>query len=163
MAYQKKHAKPFDDNPVMRVAFVLLCLLIISTYMMAGLLAKYKSSGSSGDEARVAKFDVNITGNATDTRISCTPDPDTGSYTLTVENQSEVAVHYELSLVFTSGNSNGVNYEFTPASGDLAVGAVGTSTLTFFVDWDQFTADKSGAEVTVDLGFTVVVNAVQID
>lgn len=163
MAYQGKYTKPSSGNSVMRAAFVLLCLLLASTCMMAGLLAKYKTSSPGDDKGSVAKFEVNVEGNAIDTQIVCTPDPDTGRYTVTVENLSEVAVRYDLSLTFTSGNTTGVSYSFSPASGDLAVGAVGTSTLTISVDWEQFTADKIGSEATVDLGFIVTVNVAQID
>ena len=56
------------NNLMLRFASLLLVCVLVSTYALCGLLAKYATSGSSGDDARVAKFekvDVNETGNFT--------------------------------------------------------------------------------------------------
>ena len=170
MAYQAKYAKPSKGNGAMRLAFVMLCLVMVSVYMMAGLLAKYRTSGTGDDEARVAKFDVKVTGNATDTAINCTQDPDTGGYTIRIENDSEVAVRYTISVAI-----HPVDSKFSPASiacqlsaqeGTLPVGpdAVEEQTLTFsVVDWEDVTQSMTGESGQVAFTFTVTVHAEQID
>ena len=169
MAYQPKYAKPSRGNVAMRLAFVLLCLVILSVYMMAGLLAKYKTSGSGGDEARVAKFEVNVTGSAADTQITCTPLTDTGSYTVTVENLSEVAVAYSIAVdIHPPGDAfpaTAIAAALDADSGTLAVGAAAkTHTLTFTVaEWDKITEKMNGQSGQVSFTFTVTVNVEQID
>ena len=50
------------NNLVLRLASLLLVCVLISTYTLCGLLARYTSSGSGSDSARVIKFgDITIT------------------------------------------------------------------------------------------------------
>lgn len=164
MAYQGKYEKPSGASLTMRAAFVLLCLVILSVYMMGGLLAKYSTTGKGSDEARVAKFAFTVQGVPNTNEIVCTAvSSGSSTYTITIQNQSEVAVHYDLVLNFTSGDPSGISYSFSPATGDLAVGESGSSTLTFTVNWDEFTANKTGAAASVTLDFSVTVNVTQID
>lgn len=148
---------------LLRVALVLLCLVLLSVYLMKGLYARYQTTGNGSDSARVAKFDVVVSGEPQESDIVCTAMPSgNGTYTVTIENQSEVAVHYELSVEIT-GNTTGVSHSFSEASGDLAVGAIGASNLIFTVNWEEFTEDKNGSKAEVTLAFTVTVNVTQID
>ena len=169
MANNGKYAKPSASlTPVLlRVAFVLLCLLMVSMYLMGGLLAKYTANGSGGDSARVAKFDVDVTfsdGNGTISDITADLKyGENGKYTITVVNKSEVAVHYDLSVTITADDTTGVSHRFSAESGDLAVGATSTSDLIFTVDWKDFTENKKGASASVELSFVVTVNVTQID
>ena len=52
-------------NIIMTLATILLCLTLISSYLTAGMYARYVSSDSSSDSARVATFRVTETGNLT--------------------------------------------------------------------------------------------------
>lgn len=165
MAYNGKYAKPsaFVGAVLMRTAMVLLCLVVLSVYLMGGLMAKYHAVGSGEDDARVAKFEVNVSGALDKSAIVCTAaDSDNGTYTITIENKSEVAVHYKLAAVITD-KPDYIVTEFSAESGDLAPGATGTSMLTFTVDWNKFTADKSGSSASKTLTFQVTVDAEQID
>lgn len=146
---------------ILRAALVLFVLILLSVHLMGGLFAKYSSSGKGGDDARVAKFQVNVTGEQDAISIRC-GENDNGSYTITIENESEVAVHYDLSLTL-NGETDGVTWAFSPASGDLAVGASGSSVLTFAVDWAAFTENATGDSVQRELTFAVTVNVTQID
>ena len=146
---------------LMRVALACFCLVLLSVHLMGGLFAKYTSNGEGSDEARVAKFQVNVTGAPDAISIQC-GENNSGIYTITIENVSEVAVHYDLSLTMT-GKTDGVTPVFSQDSGDLAVGASGSSTLTFTVDWAAFTQEKTGASASETLDFTVTVNVVQVD
>lgn len=104
MANNGKYAKPSASlTPVLlRVAFVLLCLLMVSMYLMGGLLAKYTANGSGDDSARVAKFDVDVTfsdGNGTISDITADLKyGENGEYTITVVNKSEVAISYVIRI-----------------------------------------------------------------
>ena len=52
-----KHSKPrHPGSMMMRVAGALLCLVMLSTHLMGGLYARYRTEGSGEDEARVIKF-----------------------------------------------------------------------------------------------------------
>ena len=169
MTYQAKYAKPSKGNGAMRLAFVMLCLLMVSVYMMAGLLAKYRTSGDGGDGARVAKFDVRVTGTATDMDIECKEVADTGTYQITVENKSEVAVRYTVTVdirpVDDAFDPSAITALWDTNSGELAVGAAANKhTLTFSVnDWAAVTKNMNGASGNISFTFTVTVNAEQID
>ena len=163
MAYNGKYAKPSTGARLMRVAFVLLCMVIVSAYLMGGLLAKYHSTGSGGDQARVAKFEVNVTGTVPVGGIVCKPvDNGDGTYTITIENQSEVAVSYDLSVTL-DGEHKYIEPTFDQDEGELAPGATGERTLTFEVDWNLFTANKTGSGASETLTFTVTADVTQID
>lgn len=163
MAYNGKYTKPSAGARLMRVAFVLLCMVSVSVYLMGGLLAKYHSSGSGEDEARVAKFEVNVTGTVPEGGIVCKPvDNGDGTYTITIANNSEVAVSYDLSVTL-DGEHEYIEPTFDQAEGELAPGATGERTLTFEVDWNLFTANKPGSSASETLTFTVTADVTQID
>lgn len=50
------HNRPNRPNVALRLAAVLLVMVCISTWMMDGLFAKYRTSDSGGDNARVIGF-----------------------------------------------------------------------------------------------------------
>lgn len=47
-------------NKIMRIASVLLVAVILTTCAISGTFAKYVTSGSGSDTARVAKFGVTV-------------------------------------------------------------------------------------------------------
>lgn len=149
---------------LIRVALVVACLILLCIHLMGGLFAKYISNGEGSDEARVAAFDVKIIGNAKDMTITAAENPATGTYEITIRNDSEVAVRYDLSVMYKN-SVPGVAHSFDQASGYLAVGdAAVTRVLTFSVsDWTAFTKDKTGNSASEPLNFTVTVNIVQVD
>ena len=151
-------------NIPMCAALILLCLVLVSSHLTSGLYARYTSSSTGSDSARVAKFAVETSG--ADENISVktgTSDPDTTSYTITIENKSEVAVSYQLTPVL-SGTPAGVTASLDSNTGELAAGAAPvTHTLTLSVDWAAFTQDQTGANVSKDITFTVNIHFEQID
>lgn len=50
-------------NTMMRIASVLLVVVLLTTSVISGTFAKYVTSGSASDSARVAKWGVTITAN----------------------------------------------------------------------------------------------------
>lgn len=160
MAYNGKYGKPSGGNIYLRLAFVLMCLVIVSVYMMGGLLAKYTVTGSGEDQARVAKFDVKITGAPENMEVTAGQDPDTGVYQITVQNDSEVAVSYEISTDADAA----LSCTLSSNSGQLAVGDSATHSLTTAVaDWAAVTKDMTGESDSATYTVTVTVKVTQID
>ena len=86
---------------LLRVALVLLCLVLLSVYLMKGLYARYQTTGSGSDSARVAKFDVNVhfkEGGVLKDSVNAEMkyNQATGAYTIVVDNDSEVDIRYDI-------------------------------------------------------------------
>lgn len=172
MAYKGKYLKPSArkvQNPaalIVRTAMVLLCLVMVSTCLMGGLLAKYSATGQGDDEARVAKFEVHVKGVTTE-NIYCTAEKySDGVYTIAVKNSSEVAVRYTLAVTMSGDAADGVTASFDADAGTLAPNTSSSDhTLTFsVVDWSKITdvvKNQSGGEFKLDFSVTVVIE--QID
>lgn len=155
-------------NIPMCAALILLCLVLVSSHLTSGLYARYTSSSTGSDSARVAKFEVETSG--ADENISVTADnsgSNNGTYIITIENKSEVAVSYNVSYQLTPvlGDSPaGVSAALDSNTGELAAGAAPvTHTLTLSVDWAAFTQGQTGANVSKDISFTVNIHFEQID
>lgn len=104
------------------IAVVLICLLMFSMYLTSGMLARYTTSASFSDSARVAKFDVGATSSITNMKFDYrggafkAVDEQGGvivvnnveqtvhPYSLTVTNNSEVAVRYNVELIPEAGS-----------------------------------------------------------
>lgn len=165
-------------NIPMRIASILLCLVLFSVYMTSGMLAKYTTGGSAKDQGRVAKFSVSVTANDADYefRQSDKETEQVKSYTVTVNNPSEVAVRYTVQLQFDEAVPDYLVIKrgetaVTPATvdrktvelqgGTLAPKGTGTDTISFSIDYNKFVQSNSGHEVTLD--FSAAVKFIQID
>lgn len=83
---------------LMRTVVVLLVLVCLSTAMVTGRYARYYSTATASDSARVAKFEVNIPDLETQL-LSVTIQPnETVKQYITVKNKSEVAVALTISV-----------------------------------------------------------------
>lgn len=152
-------------NIPMCAACILLCLTLFSIHLTSGLYAKYIAKGTGSDEARVAKFDVDIVGNAAD-GVAVDWKVTSDVYTINVKNNSEVAVEYQITV--TDLSEKGVVSVLDSNSGQLAAnGSAKDHTLTFTVnDWTKVNtllADKNGEKAQISLDFTVTIDVVQID
>ena len=162
-------------NIPMLLAIVLFYLTVLSTHLTGGLFARYVTKADGTDSARVAKFDVQTTGEpGVEVLYS---QGDSGDYALLVENKSEVAISYTITvevnpidfgiivtLEDTELNTNSAT-TVTVTPPPLAPGKDATHYLTFKVEsWGEFTkfvaAQPSRSQ---DVGFTVTVDAVQVD
>lgn len=89
-------------NWTLRAAAVLLCLVLYTTHLMSGLFARYTTSSSASDNARVAKFDITESGTMTQSiNFSINPLDTTSStnkiqYAIVVANNSEVSMAYTI-------------------------------------------------------------------
>ena len=91
----------------LRIAAVLLILIMLSTSIVAGQYARYTTSATVGDSARVAKYQISVTP-LTEDALTVKPDtPD--SYDFAVLSNSEVAVEYDILLILPEGLPEGIS------------------------------------------------------
>jgi phage tail sheath gpL-like len=162
---------------MIRIVAVLFCLVLISTSMMSGLYARYTVGAPSGDGAGVAAFIVDASIDRSDVNVTLTSAADgTASFIVTVENDSEVAVGYDLTLSATlpagvtvtlDGASPilvGGKYYFADV-GSLHAGSDVTANhaLVFTADPDVLTQSADGAVHVASVTFTLLVAFAQID
>lgn len=79
-------------NPALWVAAVLFCLVLISTSMNSGMLARYRSAAKGIDRARLASFSV--------TADMKTDEQDPTCRLISFSNTSEVAVSCSVTISF---------------------------------------------------------------
>ena len=100
MRMERAVRKP--KNAAMTLAMILLCLVLVSSYLTAGMLARYTTTDMGGDVARVAKFVFNVK-NEQSTKIVdvssiTSPDSSAVTYHFSVNGKSEVSVKYMLKM-----------------------------------------------------------------
>ena len=180
--------KPSKVNIPMCIACVLLCLTLFSIHLTAGLYARYTASSESTDTARVAKFDVKVLGEILSPALTGEEEPldwivdstGNGEYQITVTSASEVAVSYDIFVEledalpdyltlklgeasFTEEGTDKKLWKLGNAGTFSAGGGENKHTLTFEMNWKEFTKGASGMSRTEKLDFTVKVYAVQVD
>ena len=100
---------------------ILLCTTLLTGHVISGTMAKYVTQGTADSgSARVASFSVAATGDNASLSLSV---GGTVTYTITLNNQSEVAVKPIVSVTFTSDISNYLvvklnNHEASSVSAD---------------------------------------------
>ena len=100
---------------------ILLCTTLLTGHVISGTMAKYVTQGTADSgSARVASFSVAATGDNDSLSLSV---GGTVTYTITLKNQSEVAVKPIVSVTFTSDISNYLvvklnNHEASSVSAD---------------------------------------------
>ena len=94
---------------VFYAGMVLLCLVLFSAHLTSGLYARYTSTSSAGDNARVAKFDISSANTNTadvDFNIKLDffdPQMQTDYIEFVVSSSSEVTVSYDVILILPEG------------------------------------------------------------
>lgn len=74
----------------------LLCMTLISFWMLGGLYARYTTQGSGSDSARVAVFDISDSNTLTRDFAVSLNGANEQSIKVMVQNKSEVAVRYRM-------------------------------------------------------------------
>ncbi len=123
-----------ENNMVVKIAIVVLAITMIALILLSGTFAKYISSNTAEDTARVAKWQIELNGeslktseidlfstildsNYTDTETDVINTekliaPGTsGRFNLQIANKSEVAAQYEID--FTITNTANIPIEFS--------------------------------------------------
>ena len=148
---------------VLRAAAVLLILVMLSTSMVAGRYARYTSSASGNDSARVAKFRVTESGDLKTTFIVKISPGKSVDKIITVANDSEVAVEYE---IIARNEHNNLPLQFQLMDGGTPVDAAKlapgkTKDLTFRIIWEAgYTSDSYIGMVDA---IQLTITATQID
>ena len=170
-------------NIPIRIASVMLCLVLFSLYMTSGMLAKFTTGGNGKIDSRVAKFSVTAAdaGESEYVFDQATVLPDGyGNYSVTVKNDSEVAVRYTIILRFkedkpdylliTPVGDATVSYDENDkkvvklTGGDLVPkSSEVTKTIKFGVDYDEFVDGATLGQPTETLSFDTIVRLTQID
>ena len=125
MQYKSKHEKLKPHYPVLvfRVAALLVCLVLITTYLLSGAYSKFYTSASGGDSARVARFSPDFTSDVitVENQLPGFPNIPDNSYLIyfsvqnyTGDKASEVAMKYKIVLK-TTGN---IPLKFTLLNGE---------------------------------------------
>ncbi len=168
--YLRKH-KTKVNIPI-RVAAVLLCLTLFSTYLVTGLLARYATSAQSSDHARVAKFSIQGSGKLTESIEASIVPGIPIDVALIIENNSEVAVEYTVTVTNETNNLP-LRFRMEKAGTSPTVNSSGstftsqqlpgshTDQYTLFIDWEA--ADNDPALMGMVDYITVTVTAAQID
>ena len=174
----RRHNPPYSKLQRLYLAVALLLVTAIGTAAWTSTtFAKYVTSVSFSDSARVARFVVNASSNSSDT-LTIASDAESASYTFTVSNSdssgtSEVATSYDVTVTFLndpanltlaltngsmniSGTKTGNAYTFKNA-GTLQPGTAQTDKLTLTFTRTNYTQSVSWS------GITVSVNATQVD
>lgn len=200
-------------NVMMRVASILLVAVLLTTCAISGTFAKYVATTTGTDSARVAKWNmrVNETGKFNSgtfvfdlfntvkdtkdgtTETNITPNDGTiiapgttGSFDITISNQSEVTAKFWFAFSSVETSEIPIQYRITPQGGvpsawtsDVAtLGiayasaveiAVGGNT-TYKIEWqwifdgdDNVDTDLGKKDVLDTVTVTAVLNAEQVD
>lgn len=156
-------------NTMMRVASALLVAVLLTTCAISGTFAKYVSDAESQDEARVARWDIELNGNsinetfnfdlfatvndtagatetdvATNATTSIIAPGTSGEFTIKLKNLSEVTAKY--GIVYEVDNDAGIPVKFSVDNGNTW-----TNTLEAVVAHDTNTKLAMNAATTTDI------------
>ena len=123
---------------VFHVGLVLLCLVLFSTYLTGGLYARYTTSASGSDSARVARFEITGGGNWTDSTENIDldlnffdPNKTSASLTFEITSGSEVAVKYDV-VITMPDQPDGYDYSWLEIKlGEATPSSVNGNVYTF--------------------------------
>ena len=145
-------------NIPLLLAGILFCLTLISSSLTSNLIAKYSTSTTGGDSARVAKFDVITTKDIDKIELVPGDRDSSGTYKFTIKNNSEVVVKNSVivenvpeNVQVKFNNSDPVSSSGTDIAFDVGVLDIGgrvECTLTFYADTNCDTQIK---DVTIQV------------
>jgi len=136
---------------VFKLGVVLLVVLMLTFHMTGGLYARYSTTASGGDSARVAKFDFEIGADSITQFQNLSLDMAPGenqTVQIKVQNKGEVALRCVVTAVNLTGN---LPIQIAEATGDLQngdivavsrdIGIGGTVEFDWTVVWPEADAD----------------------
>ncbi len=139
--------------PVLVVALVLLCLVLVTAHFTTGMYARYTTRSGGNDESRIARFKVSASDGGL---VEITPDATSGTYTFTLSNPGEVTVRYKAEVVFD--NSADADRFTTVSPMELTGEIAPRSSVEKSIGFDM-----SGRTGQGEIPFTVVVTFTQVD
>lgn len=151
-------------NIPLLLAGILFCLTLISSSLTSNLIAKYSTSTTGGDSARVAKFDVITTKDIDKIELVPGDRDSSGTYKFTIKNNSEVVVkntiivnNVPVNVQVKFNDSDPVTSSGTDITFDVRELGIGKSvdcTLTF---------SALGGSATQETSVTIQVVTEQVD
>ncbi len=114
---------------------VWLCYLLVATMLCTGVtFAKYTSTASGSDSARVAKWGVVVAPVADDTTVTINEENESTedqsrSYEFTVTSEAEVSLEYKLEVVFPEALPTGLSIQMDDK--DATATSADKTTFTF--------------------------------
>lgn len=175
MENHSRENKPKRNIPI-RAAAVLLCLTLVSTYLVSGLFARYAIRAQGSDSARVAKFSIEGSGTLMQTVKAELIPGKSETATLIIQNNSEVAVEYTVTVTKVTNNlplsfrmeKKADSLTLDPTENANGITLTGQrlpgsyiDEYTLYIDWDSQNRDPALMGM-VDY-ITVTVTAAQID
>lgn len=182
MKRSRKREEQLNNRPniMLCLAFILLFLAGVSTSLVSGLYARYTSTGTGNDAARVASFEVNAVTDNEDTEYDMGREA-IARYKIALKNNSEVAVSYNITLTFENELPNGVKPVIAGNDGsvsadqkifiyenigEIPIGSEAEKVLEFVPDGssilDNYSREED-QEWAVENAFHVNVEFVQVD
>ena len=134
---------------IFRVALILFCLVLFSSHLSSGILAKYKIEGTGSNTAKVAQPDITVASAQSAPTIAA---DGSATYTFTVTNSGETAVSYSLLVSFETGtlSSDDVDLAFSNVKLDGVSGTYDSSSYAFvFADLGALEPDADPASHTL--------------
>lgn len=140
---------------IFRIALILICAILVSTYFIASLYAKYTSKGDTDDKAEVSSFNVEVSGTLTET-IILPPLKPGDSFTRAIEivSDSEVGVRYTISVT-TTGNLP-LTLNWTEITGIIAPNNDTPVSYTLTAEWAESLKDYTLSGRVDTINVTVV-------
>ena len=147
--------KKFRIEWIYRAAAALLVLVLLTSHLSGRMMARYRVTGSGGDGARVAKFEVERAGDLLVKGIKIPMDPTSGTQMcadLTVVNESETAIRCIPTLkttgnlpvtFFWSTDPNGTDKSKELTQIEIAPNDSATRQFYLFAVWPDEAAAKS--------------------
>ncbi len=159
MRDQKSNTKAPLLSP-MHIALLLLCAVLISSYAISGLYARYISKDTSGDSARVAKFSFEDDLAEKYKEIPATFAPnESQTIEIEIENKGEVTLRYVVTFENLTGNLPLQLKEGDGISGEVQ--SKSKTTFSWTIEWNQddISVDHAGKMDVV----RIVVAVEQVD
>lgn len=111
------------------IGLFLVAAVLISSYMVSGLYARYTTTATGSDSARVARFDVSNSIDSIEADIKLNFYDSAAlsdEFQFTVESKSEVSLVYDVVVTLPSGSYGWLNITLDGKSADFEVGNVFT-------------------------------------
>lgn len=153
-------ARSSRPNWILRIAGVLLCLTLLSVHLTSGMMARYSTTVSGSDSARVAKFELKETGSfSQDLYLEYQPGMNK-TYTIVLENHSEVTVDCTVTVKRLSDNMP-LTVTFDTVNVQLDPNDTTGKTYTLTLTWPS---EDNDARYSYEVdAIRVTVDAVQVD
>ncbi len=141
---------------------ILLCLTLFSFWMSRGFYARYSTTITGEDSARVAKFEILRTGTYSEDLVIELAPGETTTKTIVITNNSEVVVEYSLDVENLTENLPLKLEMETHAEQQIAIGD--SVELDVTISWPATTNDSKLASLSSEIdAVRVTVGVDQID